>query len=131
MAKFVEADAGFFEDDSWSEGRRASPALRTVAVGDGATYAIGGDRYPYTVRKLWVDQRTKKVYRVDVTPDDFERTDKRGFSEHQEYSFQGKLAPSETYTLRANGRYVLQGRTKTGHGCLFLGGRSCYMDPSY
>lgn len=50
-------------------------------VGDGATYRIGSDCYPYTIVEV-VSPR-----KVMVQRDEYRRTDKNGISEAQTYSF--------------------------------------------
>jgi hypothetical protein len=89
-----------------------------VFVGEGATIAIGSDRYPATVIKV-------TPCRVTVQRDSFIRTDNNGFSESQEYE----------YSACPDGEVTVFYKTPRGfqNGCyrLSLGGRRAYMDPSF
>lgn len=78
-------------------------------VGDGATYSIGSDDYPVTVRRVSANGAVLWTSADDVRGSVFVPTD----------------APLEKWTRRANGRYK-----KANSRCGFLTkGRSYYQDP--
>lgn len=94
-----------------------------IKVGQGATYHVGSDRYPYTVIRVLSDRR------VEVQADNYRRTDTNGISESQTYE----------YTPNPEGRIVVVSRRKNGawkevgqDGCGFsFRGRNAYQDPSF
>jgi hypothetical protein len=97
-----------------------------VQIGDGATFTIGSDRYPYTVVGILTAKR------LQVRRDHAVRTDKNGFSEIQTWEYSpDENAPSEVITLRKNGRWYRLGEPGKGSGFFTIGKRSMYQDPSF
>lgn len=96
-----------------------------IVVGQGATYAIGSDRYPYTVTRIISPTR------VAVQQDHYRRTDKNGFSELQEYEYTPNPSAQETIvTLRRNGTWHKVGDSQKS-GAFSFNGRRAYQDPSF
>lgn len=96
-----------------------------VKVGDGATFSIGSDRYPYTVVEVVNDRK------VIVQRDDYRRTDKNGFSESQTNEYTPNLeARRQVITKRKNGGWYEQGQA-IGSGRFSLGVRRAYQDPCF
>jgi len=96
-----------------------------IKVGQGATYGIGSDRYPYTVVEV------ASPTRVVVQADNYRRTDKNGFSENQTYEFTpNPNACRIVVTRRKNGRWHRQGES-TKSGAFSFQGRHAYQDPSF
>jgi hypothetical protein len=110
--------------------------LTKPVPGMGATQGVGSDRYPYTVD--WVSPNLRRVV---LRRCEFERTDDAGpFTENQHYRFfeetdtleRARLSgEGRVYTLRKNGRYVMQGQPMRGGSSFTLGHRDAYRDPSF
>jgi hypothetical protein len=96
----------------------------------GATFGAGSDAYPATVQSV-----SKSGKAVTITADEC-----LALSEWKE----GAYAPEnwtslpqpegrpETYTLRKNGRWILQGQPITAYWCqLYLGRRDWRRDPHF
>jgi hypothetical protein len=96
-----------------------------IKVGQGATYGIGSDRYPYTVIEV------SSPTRVVVQADNYRRTDNNGFSESQTYEYTPNPDACQTIvTRRKDGRWRKKGDTKGG-GVFSFHGRNAYQDPSF
>jgi len=96
-----------------------------IKVGQGATYSIGSDRYPYTV--IEVSSPTRVVVQADY----YRRTDNNGFSESQTYEYTHNPSAFQTIvTRRKDGVWRKKGDTKGG-GRFSLHGRNAYQDPSF
>jgi hypothetical protein len=114
------------------EDRSTTPRDRSVPpglkVGDGATYGIGSDRYPFTVVEI------KSETTIIVTADNYRRIDKNGVSESQQYEYTPDPNGCRiTVTRRKQGDdYVWrkQGDGKGG-GVFAFHGRNAYQDPSF
>lgn len=92
-------------------------------VGDGATYTIGSDSYPMTVRRV-----SPSGYKVWVSEDDLGPV--REVGAHYVSDFISRdVDPSEwrLFTRRVNGKYVISG---SRHGRLSRG-RYYHMDPHF
>lgn len=97
-----------------------------IKIGDGATYHIGSDRYPYTVVQI---VSPKKIH---LKPDHYERIDNNGISENQEYKYiPNPNAQSIVVSLRKDGRWRRQGESLKAGFYSFNQGRNAYQDPSY
>lgn len=97
-----------------------------VQVGDGATYHIGSDRYPYTVVGILTTKRLK------VRQDNARRTDNNGFSEIQTWEYSpNENGPEEVITLRKNGLWYRLGSPGKGSGFFTIGKRAMYQDPHF
>jgi len=97
-----------------------------IKVGDGATYQIGSDRYPYTVVEILTGKR------IVVQRDDAVRTDKNGFSEIQTWEYStNESASKEIITLRKNNLWYKMGSPGKGSGFFTIGRRAMYQDPSF
>lgn len=97
-----------------------------IKVGDGVTWHIGSDRYPYTVIEVVGN------FLLKIQEDTAVRTDSNGFSEQQEYEF--KPNPEGTVkviTRRNNGRWHERGRDKTRGDVYTIGERLRYDNPSH
>jgi hypothetical protein len=94
-------------------------------IGMGATIAIGTDAYPATIVAI----KGKKVL---VQMDEYRRTDKNGISEDQKYEYYpNPNAPTKTFTLRKNGRFVIEGDSMNSSVRMYIGSRRAYQDPSF
>lgn len=94
-----------------------------IQVGQGATYSIGSDRYPYTVVQVVSDRK------IVVQRDDYRRTDTNGFSESQTYEYTPNPNAGKTVlTKRKNGRWHEQGQSMNSGG-YHIGSRQAYQDP--
>lgn len=92
------------------------------AVGDGCTVLMWSDRHAATV--VEVVSPTKIRIQADIST----RTDENGMSESQTYEFTpNPHATVVTYTLRKNGRWVVEGQPMRG-GQSIGRGRSTYYD---
>ena len=102
-------------------------------VGAGATILHWTDRDPATVIEVF---KKGKFHYIIVQQDEYERTDKNGWSEVQQYAFiQNPEGPRYTFRLKndswesvrlnENGRYV------KSYGGLIVGVREKYWDPSF
>lgn len=95
-------------------------------IGTGATIVMYSDRHAATVVKVSASGKSVTVQRDIAT-----RTDSRGMSENQEYTFTPDAdAALITYTLRTNGLYVRQGMKANGES-LAIGHRREYHDYSF
>jgi len=96
-----------------------------IRVGDGATYHIGSDKYPYTVVGIMTAKRLR------VCRDHAVRTDKNGLSEIQTWEYSSN-ENSNCYviTLRKNGFWYRMGESSKG-GFFTIGKREMYQDPSF
>jgi len=100
----------------------------TYQVGDGATYHIGSDAYPVTVRKVSVSGKTvwatDDVFRASPGVNSYEIGEKVGVfvPVHDKECFAWKK-----YTLRKDGKFRPTG-SKSGY---LSPGRSFCQDPSY
>lgn len=96
-------------------------------VGMGVTLPCGSDRYPGTIQKVVNGGRV-----LVITEDRFQRMDKNGFSESQEYAFMPNPGGTQrVFSLRKNGKYVEVGSDLyTGSRCI-VGHRSAYQDPHF
>lgn len=98
----------------------------TPKVGDGATILMFTDRAPATV--VEVISATKVVIQYD----DFERTDKNGMSESQEYKYSpNQFGTKMTVTLRKNGRWIVEGEAMRNGTAVAFGIREKYYDFSF
>jgi len=76
-------------------------------VGMGATKIMFSDRHPYTVIEVMSEKRIK------VQEDSATRTDKNGFSESQEYTYEpNPNGTVYTLSLRKDGRWRVVGDTQ-------------------
>jgi hypothetical protein len=100
--------------------------VRNPRPGDGATYSVGSDSYPYTV--LWVHKNGKRLLAVQ---DEFVCTLYK--YEQQEHVFLRALRrEQEEFTLRKDGRWRRKGDAMgRGSCCLYVGRRAAYMDPCF
>lgn len=97
----------------------------SIQVGQGATYIIGSDCYPYTVVEVVSEKR------VIVQADDFERADNNGQSESQSYEYKPNTDSIRiVVTLRKNGHWHRSGESIKS-GCFSFKGRRAYQDPSF
>ena len=95
-------------------------------IGQGATYHIGSDRYPFSVVDI------KSPCRVVVQQDNGKRTDKNGISENQTYVFEPNPdALRIVVSRRKDGRWRKQGDSGRGSGFFTFYGRDAYLDPSF
>lgn len=98
---------------------------KSIKVGDGATYYIGSDRYPFTIIEIVSDKK------VILQRDHYRRIDNNGLSENQTYEyFPNSYAERIVVTKRKNGRWYKQGESM-GAGQYSLGVRRAYQNPSY
>lgn len=99
----------------------------TPTVGMGATMLHWTDREAGTVVEVSPNGK-----RLVVQEDTATRTDKNGMSDCQSYSYEPNPNGSKTaYTLRRNGRWVMEGESmRTGRG-LRLGTRDKHYDFSF
>lgn len=96
-----------------------------IKVGQGATFRIGSDRYPYTVVEVSSETR------VVVQADHYRRTDNNGNSEVQTYDYTpNDSAHLIVVTRRRDNVWRKQGDTKGG-GVFSFHGRNAYQDPSF
>lgn len=96
-----------------------------IKVGQGATFHIGSDRYPYTVVEVCSPTR------VVLQADNYRRIDKNGFSEDQTYEYTPNSDAALTVvTRRSDGIWRKQGDTKGG-GSFSFHDRKAYQDPSF
>ena len=96
-----------------------------IKVGQGATFGIGSDRYPYTVVEVIHDEK------VVVQADDYRRTDKNGISEMQTYEYTPNPdACKITVTKRKDGFWRKVGDSNGG-GRFSFKARNAYQDPSF
>ena len=94
-------------------------------VGMGATEFMFSDRKPHTVIEV---VSAKKIV---VQGDDYERTDKNGMSDAQDYAFtRNPDAPKVVLTKRKNGWWVRTGESMTGTH-FGVGRRDRYHDYSF
>lgn len=92
-------------------------------VGMGATMLSWTDRHPYTIIEV-----SKSGKRIKVQSDSWERTDKNGLSEHQEYKYISDPNGSiEELSLRKDGSWRVVGGTQS----FLIGKREKYYDPSF
>jgi hypothetical protein len=92
-----------------------------IQVGQGATYHIGSDRYPYTVVEI-LSPRS-----VVLQEDNYRCTDYNS----QTYEYTPNPDASRTIvTLRKDGVWRKKGDTK-GSGYFGFYGRNAYQDPSF
>lgn len=96
---------------------------RPIAVGMGATYSIGSDRYACTVIKV-----SKSCHKITTRDDKATRTDSNGISEDQRYSYE-RDPNGEVREFYRNSSGSYGNRTQGGR--LGLGRRSTYLDPSF
>jgi len=95
-----------------------------LVIGDGATYFVGSDRYPYTIVEISKTGKTVKVQRDNAKntvawPD-------------QEWKFTANPdAPIETLTKRSDGAYRQKGTRKCRGVGWNLNGRDKYLNPSF
>lgn len=94
---------------------------------------VGSDSYPYTIHKVSDD---KKV--IWISADDHTWIRQPGTlpeSEKGHYEFSNKHSKDESkwmkFTLRKNGRYVLEGSPMKDGRSIHIGHRSYYQDPSF
>ena len=100
--------------------------LPVITVGQGATYYIGSDRYPFTVVEILSPKR------VVVQADNSKRTDLNGISEIQVYEFEPNPdAQRIVVSCRQNGSWRKKGDSSRGSGYFSFSGRSAYLDPSF
>ncbi len=96
-------------------------------VGMGVTTLFISDRHACTVIQV-----THKGKRVLVQQDHETRTDKNGFSEIQTWVHapnpNGRI---KAFTLRKDGRWILEGDPMRSRQCLLLGKRMTYWDPHF
>ena len=93
-----------------------------VQIGDGVTYSVGSDAYPYTV--IGVERNGRKLI---LQSDDFKRIDSNGLSESQEYEItpNPEGAVIEVTWKPSLGWYGSKwSRYSVGH-------RSAYRDPHF
>jgi hypothetical protein len=91
-------------------------------VGMGATLVVGSDSYPYTI--TWVSKSGKSF---KMKQDNYQRTDKRGFSESQDYEYTpNEKAQEETVTLRKGGAW----RQSHSNLRVWVGVKRAYYDLS-
>ena len=96
-----------------------------IKVGQGVTYSIGSDRYPYTVVEVAGPKR------IVVQADNYRRIDKNGISESQTYEYSPNPdACRVVLTKRSDGAWRREGESKGGARFSF-GGRQAYQDPSF
>lgn len=99
----------------------------TPVVGIGATILMWSDRLPCTVIEV-----SKSGKSVVVQHDEYTRTDNNGMSECQDYEFApNPEGQKRTFTLRKNGRWVVEGSGMKSGECLSIGHRNRYYDFSY
>lgn len=96
-----------------------------MQVGDGATYHVGSDRYPFTVVKVITQNK------IQLQADSFSRTDKNGISENQTYAWDYNT-DSEIIVVskRKNGRWHKVKDSMSGP-FYTIGARNIYQDPSF
>lgn len=98
----------------------------TPTVGLGATVNFYSDRHAATVIAVSPSGKT-----VTVQDDKSIRADKRGMSDNQDYFYiPNENGQISVFTLRSNGRYVVQGSKMNGTS-LTLGSRHEYYDFSF
>ena len=102
----------------------SKPIGMNVKVGDGLTYYVGSDRYPYTVARVYT--HLKIGVQADIS------TIVPGCGWGQEWTI--TLNPEASIldlSRRKNGRwYTIGARTSSG-GCFIMGERRRYSDPSF
>lgn len=100
--------------------------MSQINVGDGATFYVGSDRYPYTVVGVLSPKR------LQVRRDFAKRIDHNGaFSESQTWEYApNDRAEVEVISLRKNGRWYNKGSSMRG-GFFSIGTRSMYQDPHF
>ena len=96
-----------------------------VNVGDGATYHIGSDSYPFTI----VEIKHKK--RVILRRDNYIRVDKNGWGGEQVYEYiEDRNGELFEVSLRKDGVWRRKGDVRGG-GRYSLGNRRAYQDPNF
>lgn len=99
----------------------------TPEIGMGATVCFYSDRKAATIVGISPSGR-----KVTVQYDKAIRSDDRGMSDSQEYSYQANpQGRTEEFTLRRNGRFVRVGETQRGGLGLLVGARHEYYDYSF
>jgi len=101
-----------------------------VHVGDGVSYGIGGDAYPYTVRKISPSGKTVWCSRDDFKGD--------GNNTYAEATKSGTFTPRDedrpdcwrVFTKRKDGRWRQKGDSIRSAGHLFAG-RVYRQDPHF
>jgi len=112
---------------NWMMGDSAGPKPE---VGMGATLCMWSDRHAYTIHKVDLKSKVKKIW---ASNDKAVRVDKNGMSESQTYEFSNENQNSPEawtlFTLRKDGRWHM-GNTLRGT-ILSVGHRSEYYDFSF
>ncbi len=97
----------------------------TPAIGMGATYVCGSDRYPYTIIEIVSDRM------IRVQSDIYTPADGYNYYSNQVHDFtpdpDGGIV---TLTLRKNGRWIEKGQSIKSFGYA-IGSRRAYSDPSF
>lgn len=96
----------------------------TLKVGDGATYNVGSDSYPYTIVEISPNGRTVKIQA--------DKAKNKAIYPEQDWEFtphpEGAVI---TLTLRSDGAFRPKGQKK-GQGVSWgLGYRTKYLNPSF
>lgn len=129
-ASFVEATA--ISADVAKKMTRVNATIKCVQagpdlIGTGATIIKYSDRDACTIVKV-----SKSGKSVTTQVDKATRTDGNGMSESQTYSYEAQpTAACRVYTLRSNGRWVLQGESARRGTGLAIGFRAKYHDYNF
>lgn len=97
-----------------------------IQVGQGVTYGIGSDRYPYTVVEVSENQKT-----IVIQSDNAEIGPNYDYYKNQNWIITpNPNGVKETFTLRKRGVWVKKGCAKAS-GYISFNGRSKYQDPCF
>jgi hypothetical protein len=115
------------EHGSFFNSMMVNSKQRTPEVGEGATEILWSDRHAGTIIEVSPNGKTLKWQR-----DTARRADKNGMSDAQDWEYTPNPdAPVSTFTLRQNGRWVMQGQPMKGSVSLLIGIRDEYYDFSF
>jgi hypothetical protein len=113
---------GSFVNDLYIGSKQRKPE-----VGDGFTICYWSDRSAATIVEVSASGKE-----IKVRGDDAKRVDDRGMSDSQEYVYATRLTgPTQTFTLRKNGRWVRKGEPMRGGTGGIVGVRDQHYDFSF
>lgn len=98
---------------------------KSPQVGDGVTYTVGSDRYPYTVVEILSPKK------IAIQADFYRRTDNNGYGGTQEYAYTPNPDAAREYiSLRTDDSWRKVGESLKS-GRFIIGKRQAYQDPSF
>ena len=126
-----------------NEAMNCTKSVKTIITpGMGATMFVGSDRYAMVVTEVLspkkikvaciLDEHEQYIKRnsdgIDILAPEFVEVYKQFAPD--EYGYCHHYVP-RTYTLRKNGRWMLQGEDMWGTGSIHIGHAENYRDPSF